>query len=139
MTAFLRRWKWWLSGGLAGLLAVTVVGPFVFLHFIEKPAPPPLSLSSTPSSGAQVVSTTAAPSASFAGTYKIAGGSQVQYRVQEILFGQSADAVGSTSTVNGSLIVDGTSITKASFSVPLETVQSDSGMRDGQFRNRIMA
>ena len=138
VSRFFRRWRWWLGGVVGVVLAVTVIGPFVFLHVIEKAAPPPLSL--TPAAGSALPAAAATPQApvTFAGTYRVVSGSQAQYRVQETLFGQSATAVGSTSAINGSLVVAGTSITHGEFSVPLATVQSDQSMRDAQFDNRIM-
>jgi polyisoprenoid-binding protein YceI len=60
-------------------------------------------------------------------------GSWVGYRVQEELAGVGGTvAVGRTPQVTGSLIIDGTTITDASFEADLTTLESDESMRDGQ-------
>ncbi len=64
--------------------------------------------------------------------------SEVGYRVTEVLFGVNTEGVGRTDEVEGELIIDNTSITAVEFSVDLESVTSDDGRRDGQFRGRIM-
>jgi polyisoprenoid-binding protein YceI len=130
-----QHWRWWLGGALALVLCVTVIGPFVFLHLIESPAPPPLSIhrshhspSTSPNSSAAVAS----------GQYTIASGSQVEYRVAEILFGQSAVAVGKTEHISGAFDLQGSTVSAAKFKVPLATVVSNESLRDVQFRTRIM-
>src|SRR6266567_3762474 len=60
------------------------------------------------------------------------------YRVNEVLLGQNATAVGRTTSVTGHLTIQGTSATAASFSVPMATVHSDKSQRDDQFDGRIM-
>jgi len=62
----------------------------------------------------------------------------VEYRVAEILFGQSATAVGKTSTISGSMTLADATVTAAKFTVPLATVKSNESLRDIQFRGRIM-
>ncbi len=61
-----------------------------------------------------------------------------RYRVEEVLFGQSAEAVGRTSDVTGTFTIAGTEVTAGSFNVDMTTVTSDQSRRDGQFRGRIM-
>jgi polyisoprenoid-binding protein YceI len=73
-----------------------------------------------------------------AGTWTAGSGSVVGYRVNEVLLGQNATAVGRTSSVTGHLTISGTTATAASFSVPMATVHSDKSQRDDQFDNRIM-
>jgi polyisoprenoid-binding protein YceI len=117
------------------VLCVTVVGPFVFLHVLEGPPPKPLSIhNSDHSASSSPGSSTAVGS----GTYAVAANSEVEYRVAEILFGQSATAVGKTSTVSGSMTLETTTVTAARFTVPLATVVSNESLRDDQFRGRIM-
>jgi polyisoprenoid-binding protein YceI len=127
----------WAIAAVAVAAVVVVGGPFVFFHFIEGPAPAPLHLSSTPttrSTGA----TSVARTGSVNGVWKVTSGSQVGYRVQEVLFGQSHTAVGRTSAVTGSMTVSGTTVTNASFSADLTKVTSDESLRDEQFQGRIM-
>jgi polyisoprenoid-binding protein YceI len=60
------------------------------------------------------------------------------YRVNEVLLGQNTTAVGRTSSVTGNLTLAGSTVTAASFRVPMATVHSDKSQRDDQFDGRIM-
>jgi polyisoprenoid-binding protein YceI len=73
-----------------------------------------------------------------AGTWTVGSGSIVGYRVNEVLLGQNATAVGRTSDVTGHLTIAGSTVTAAAFSVPMATVHSDKSQRDEQFDGRIM-
>ena len=134
-----RRVLWWLLGSLAGVAIVIVGGTWLYIHVIEGPAPAPLSLkqpgSSTPSTPARSAATA---SATVAGAWRVASGSLVGYRVNEVLAGQNNVAVGRTSDVTGSMTIRGTSVTAATFSVPMDTIRSDESERDAQFNGRIM-
>ena len=55
-----------------------------------------------------------------------------------MLLGQSATAVGRTTSVTGHLTIAGSTVTAAAFSVPMATVHSDKAQRDEQFDGRIM-
>ncbi len=127
------RWVRWLAAGLILVVALAVAGPFVFIHFIEGPAKPELTL---PKARATSPSSTGATS--LTGTWNVTSGSKAGYRVREVLLGQSATAVGRTTDVSGALVLDGTVLRAARFSVPLETVVSDQGERNVAFRTRIM-
>jgi polyisoprenoid-binding protein YceI len=131
----LPHWQWWLGGAIALVLCVTVIGPFVFLHVIEGPAPRPPSLS-TPHASPTSSSGSTVPIAG--GVYQVARNSVVEYRVAEILFGQTATAVGKSSTITGSMTLVDATVTAAKFTVPLATVKSNESLRDIQFRGRIM-
>ncbi len=72
------------------------------------------------------------------GTWTAGPGSIAGYRVNEVLLGQSATAVGRTTSVTGHLTITGTTVTAAAFSVPMVTVHSDKSQRDAQFDGRIM-
>jgi polyisoprenoid-binding protein YceI len=126
--------KRWIIGILIVAVLVVVVGPFVYFHFIEGKAPPKLSLETTP------VPTTVAGEkrAPLAGTWKPAKGSIVRYRVKEVLFGQSNTAVGETNAVTGAMVIAGTRVTNAKFTVDMTTFHSNEGLRDNQFQGRIM-
>jgi polyisoprenoid-binding protein YceI len=65
-------------------------------------------------------------------------GSQVGYRVQEILMGQHHTAVGRSSSVTGQMVIKGTTVQTASFTVKMATIHTDSAQRDAQFDGRIM-
>jgi polyisoprenoid-binding protein YceI len=132
-----RHWLRWVIIAVAAVIVVGVGGPFVFIHFIEGKAPAPLSLNSTASAsasaGGQTVSSVPA-----AGTWTVASGSVVGYRVKEVLAGQSQTAVGRTSSVTGHLTIKATTATAATFTVPMATIKSDESQRDVQFDGRIM-
>jgi polyisoprenoid-binding protein YceI len=129
-----RHLKRWLAIGV-GVLAIAVVGgPFVYIHLIQGKAPPALALSTPSTTAAGEVQSNVSPDR----TWNITSDSVVGYRVKEVLFGQSNEAVGRTSSVTGSMTVDGTTITAATFVVDITTVTSDESRRDGQFNGRIM-
>jgi polyisoprenoid-binding protein YceI len=129
------RFRWLIAVGVVVLLAVTV-GPFVYLHFIKEDAPPRQTVDDV------LTTTTAAPGATTAegldGAWTVTDGSTVGYRVKETLFGQSAEAVGSTTGVTGTVTISGTTVSDGSFEADLTTVTSDENRRDDQFNGRIM-
>jgi polyisoprenoid-binding protein YceI len=132
------RWKLWLGISVAALLIAVVVGPYLYIHFIEGPAPAPLAFASTSATSASP-STAATSSTSPGGsTWSVATGSVVGYRVNEVLFGQNNVAVGRTSAVTGTLKASGKTVVSAEFTVDMTTVTSDQSRRDEQFNGRIM-
>ncbi|MEX0790039.1 MAG: YceI family protein [Actinomycetota bacterium] len=126
-----KGWIKWVLMGIAGLLVLGFGGAFVYTNFIADDAPVPLD--TTPSVAAPVD-----PSVTLEGTWVVADGSQVGYRVKEILFGLDSEAVGRTSEVTGSFTIDGDSLTEGSFEVDMASITSDQSRRDGQFQGRIM-
>jgi polyisoprenoid-binding protein YceI len=132
----------WLIGGIVAIVVLVVGGTWLYIHVIEGPAPAPLSLRSGPATspatatGGGTAGTAAA--ASVAGQWRVAAGSVVGYRVNEVLAGQNNVAVGRTSAVSGAMTIDGSSVTAASFSVQMATIHSDQSERDVQFNGRIM-
>ena len=131
-----RRWLRWVIGAVVAVVVLAVGVPFVFFHFVEGSAPPRLSLSASAAPGSGTGS--AAAAASVAGSWRVSSGSQVGYRVQEILAGQSHTAVGRSNSVTGQLMITGTTVRTASFTVPMSTIHTDSSQRDAQFDGRIM-
>jgi polyisoprenoid-binding protein YceI len=131
-----RRWALWLAGAVVVVVAAAVGGAFLYIHVINGPAPAPLTLKPAKSS-APAPGGLSAP-ATVAGSWAIAPGSVVGYRVQEVLVGQSQVAVGRTSAISGHITIDGTSVTAASFTVQMATITSNESQRDVQFRGRIM-
>jgi polyisoprenoid-binding protein YceI len=123
--------KRWIIVGIGVLLLAFVVAPFVYTKFIEGDAPDKLSVA--PATGKATGAATPID-----GTWKAGTGSQAGYRVKEVLFGQSVEAVGRTDSVTGDATADGAKITKATFTVDMASVKSDRDQRDGQFRGRIM-
>ncbi len=143
-----RRIGVWLLGGLVALAILVVGGTWLYIHVIEGPAPAPLSLkSATSSPAASTPATSASSSASagtaatrtgVAGTWRVAAGSIVGYRVNEVLAGQNNVAVGRTSAISGSMTIRGRTVRAASFTVQMDTIKSDESQRDEQFNGRIM-
>ena len=127
----------WIAGAVAAALLVTVVGPFAYINLIRDDPPERLSLDDRPSSTGATTGGTAA-AAGIEGTWSVAEGSVVGYRIQEVLFGQTAEAVGRSEGVTGSLTIEGTTVTEARFEVDMATFESDESRRDGQFEGRIM-
>ena len=137
-----RHWRRWLLAAIAGLIVLAAAGPFIYIHFFNGSTPAALSLSPT-STPATTQSGTAPGNSSpatgpVAGTWAVGPGSIVGYRVNEVLLGQSATAVGRTTSVTGHLTIAGSTVTAAAFSVPMATVHSDKSQRDAQFDGRIM-
>jgi polyisoprenoid-binding protein YceI len=135
-----RRWVRWVVGGVVVVAALAVGGPFLYIHFFNGSASPALSLSSTPDASAMSggSSATTATAASAAGTWTVGSGSTVGYRVNEVLLGQNATAVGRSDSVTGHITIQGTTVSAATFSVPMATVVSDKSQRNAQFDGRIM-
>lgn len=120
---------------LLGLvLAVVVVGPFVYINFIKADPAERLSLDDvTTTSGA-----TAPAVDGIEGTWTTTDQSVVQYRVKEVLFGQDTEATGTADGVTGSVTISGTQVTAADVEVAMATFESDESRRDSQFQGRIM-
>ena len=132
----MRSWSWkrWVLIGVAGVLVVVVGGPLVYFNLIAEDAPAALTVgTTTPNPTA-----TAPAPATLDGTWTVGEGSVAGYRVKEILFGQSKEAVGRTSKITGTFTLDGTTVDTAAFTVDMASMTSDQERRDGQFRGRIM-
>jgi polyisoprenoid-binding protein YceI len=145
LQAMRRHWLSWLITGIIVVVVLAIAGPFIYIHFFNGSTPSALTLSPTgsaTSSGNSTPTATAAASGtvsdSVGGTWTVGSGSVVGYRVNEVLLGQNATAVGRTTSVTGHLTIAGTTATAATFSVPMATVHSDKSQRDGQFDGRIM-
>ncbi len=136
---FFRRKSTYLIGVPVIVILAVVVAPFVYIHFIEGPAPKKFALTK-PTTGTPAGSTASSASASVSvdGAWKITTGSQAGYRVKETLFGQANTAAGRTGSVKGNLTINGTTVPAADFTVDLTTVKSDQARRDAQFQGRIM-
>jgi polyisoprenoid-binding protein YceI len=128
-----------LIGGVAVLVVLGVAGPFIYIHFIEGPAPAKLSL---PEPGTRTSTSTSSgtstASGEVGGTYHVGAGSEAGYRVSEVLVGQHATAVGRTSKIWGSVTVANDVVTSGTFTVDMASVVSDQSQRNAQFDGRIM-
>ena len=122
---------------VAAAVLVTA-GTWIYINVLRDEAPDRLTLDSTAAEAGDSTTTTAATTTGVDGVWKVAAGSQAGYRVKEVLFGQSAEAVGRTSDISGTFTIAGTEVTAGSFTVDMTTVTSDQSRRDGQFHGRIM-
>jgi polyisoprenoid-binding protein YceI len=123
--------KWVLLAlGVTALLLIG--GPYFYFNVIEGKAPAKLQL---PNVSGTAAGLTPGP---VSGTWTVGPGSEAGYRVQELLFGQTHTAVGRTPKVTGGVVISGTEVRSATFSVAVSTIHSDQGARDYQFRTFIM-
>ena len=123
------------------VVLAAVLGPYIYIHFIEGPAPAKLELpktSATSSTSKGSASSSSSSASSLDGAWNVGSGSQAGYRVQEVLVGQNATAVGRTSKVWGSMTISGATVTKASFTVDMASVVSDQSERNARFDGPIM-
>jgi polyisoprenoid-binding protein YceI len=137
------RVRTWVIMGIVVVVVLGAGGPFVYIHFIEGPAPAKLSLpgDETTTGGPKSVGDAPANNVGSGlvnGTWNVGQGSVAGYRVEEELIGQQSTAVGRTEKVWGSLTVDDGSVAKGAFTVNMATVESDQSMRNAQFDGRIM-
>jgi polyisoprenoid-binding protein YceI len=129
-------------GAVVLIVVVALLAPYIYIHFIEGPAPSRLELpkasDSTTSSTSKGSSSSSATPASLDGTWNVGAGSMAGYRVQEVLVGQNATAVGRTSKIWGSLTITDSTVTKATFTVDMASVVSDQSERNARFDGSIM-
>lgn len=122
----------------AALLVVAApLGAFAYFHFIQKP-PEKLHLSPPAPSGPAAGSGSGSGAGDVSGTWRPTSASRVGYRVSEVAFGQKGEAVGRTSEVSGTMVVQGSTVSSVDLSVDMASVASDESRRDNQFRGRIM-
>ncbi len=122
----------WVIVALLALGVVVIGGPWLFFNVVESPTPSKLQLPTVTGASASVVP------GPVSGTWKIGAGSVAGYRVHESLFGQSHTAVGRTSKVTGGMVISGTRVTAAQFTVDMASIRSDTRSRDAQFDGFIM-
>jgi polyisoprenoid-binding protein YceI len=125
-------------GAAALIVLAALLGPYVYIHFIEGPAPAKLELPKSSGTTTSSTSPGAASTTSLNGSWNVGTGSVAGYRVQEVLIGQSATAVGRTSKIWGSMTIAGSTVTKATFTVDMASVVSDQSERNARFDGSIM-
>jgi polyisoprenoid-binding protein YceI len=147
-----------VGGAVALLVAGLVGGPWVYIHLIKEKVPPKLTFdaldtvvpdsatatSTPPDSTVAAVPDTAVAGAKgpsgtdLSGSWTVAGPSTAGYRVKEILFGQSTEGVGRTTSVTGSMTINGSTLTAGTVTVDLTTLKSDADRRDSQVQGRLL-
>ena len=127
-------------GAVVVVIILAVAAPYVYIHFIEGPAPAKLELPKAPGASTTVASRGSATgsSSSLSGVWNVGSGSLAGYRVQEVLLGQNATAVGRTSEIWGSLTIAGSTVTNGTFTVNMASVVSDQSERNSHFDGPIM-
>jgi polyisoprenoid-binding protein YceI len=147
---------------LAVAVAVVAAGAGGLWYLFLRPAgPPPVSLASLPPAapgstdgassvdpGASAGGGQAVADGDISGTWTVdpsvgtlddASGTFVGYRVQEQLASVGAsEAVGRTSSVTGSITIEGTTVTAAEFTADLTTLRSDDSNRDRQLSRQAL-
>lgn len=127
---------------VAVLAAVVYGGILVWTKVIN----PPEDRLSEADLGAALVSSDSSPTSDSlvddasdaSGTWITSSDSTLGYRVKEVLGGVDTEGVGRTNQVDGEITIDGTTLTRAEFTVEVATITSDSTRRDSQFVGRIM-
>src|SRR5262245_10127282 len=136
----------WVKRGLIAipvLVALVFGGILIYTQFINDPpdrlgeadlservaaaATSPTADGTDPASGIDVH-----------GTWNVTDESEFGYRVDEVLLGLNTTAAGRSNQISGSMTIDGTTVTDASFTVDVGSITSDESRRDSQFRGRIM-
>jgi polyisoprenoid-binding protein YceI len=159
------RTKWGI-GAIAAVILVPILlataGVWIYINWIKDDPPAAFSLDDSPSDTTAAADPTTAGTTGPAGTtstvadpattagstetpgavdgsWTIADGSQVGYRVTEVLFGQDTEGVGRTGDIAGSIEISGTQVTAGSFTVQMATLESDESRRDNQVRGRLLS
>ena len=140
----------WVVGVIVGLIVLGFGAVLVYVKLIKDDAPSKFDESSldsvlgattTVSPGDPVTTTAAGTSTSsgdVSGTWSVAADSQVGYRVKETLAGVDTEGAGRTSSITGTMTIDGTTVTAADLTVDMTKFTSDDSRRDSQFNGRIM-
>lgn len=111
-------------GGVAAIF-----GPGWYADRAERAAAdePALSASAAP-----------ADTADSSGTWTVSDGSYAGYRVDEVLRGKDVTVTGRTEDVTGEVTLAEGQVTEASIEVKVATIATDSGNRDGYFRDNAI-
>lgn len=136
----MRSWGWkrWLLTASITVVIAVVGGTWAYIHLIQGDAPAALTVADSSPTGSDGGRSSTHVGDDPSGAWNVANDSKVGYRVNEVLFGQTHEAVGRTEDVTGTMTVEGTTITQATFTVDMTTVTSDDSRRDAQFNGRIM-
>jgi polyisoprenoid-binding protein YceI len=118
----------WLLGAVAMLVLAIAAGPYLYFHYVEGRAPALLALPAGHGVAPGPID----------GTWTVTRGSQVDYRVTEVLFGQDHTAVGQTSKVTGTMVVSRSTVVAAHVKVDMGSLKSGNAGRDTVFRDHLL-
>lgn len=132
MVGHIRRYwiRWSLGALLLAVLAVTAV-PYAYSTYSASAAPAGLATERSQLD-------TEGPAAPLDGRWLTVDGSEAEYRIDEILFGQEITAVGRTGGVDGEIEISGTAVPAGRIEVDMASVATDNPRRDRQFRDNLM-
>lgn len=108
----LPHWRQWILGIVLVLVVLVVVTAKVYIGTLTKA---PLALPTA---------ATSAPVGPLGGTWEVATGSVVGFRVEQTVMFMTGDVVGRTDNVSGSLVVSDDQVTSTTFDIDLTTVLS---------------
>ena len=109
--------------------AAAIFGPGWYADRAEDAAAdePSLNASAAPADGADSN-----------GTWTVSDGSYAGYRLDEVLQGEDVTVTGRTEDVTGQVTIADSEVTEASVEVKVATIATDSGNRDGYFRDNAI-
>ncbi len=120
------------AGDLSDALVVTVP------ETVSSTGAEPVTEPSTAPVETDPTSTAAEPAGDFDGDWVPTDASEFGYRVEEVLAGVSTTAVGRSNEISGLLTIAGTTATAVDVEVQIDSIKSDSALRDGRFAGDIM-
>jgi polyisoprenoid-binding protein YceI len=91
----------------------------------------------TTPAGAPPATTPSVDSGNFDGDWAPTDASEFGYRVEEVLAGVNTTAVGRSNEITGLLTIDGTTATAVDVDVQVDSITSDSALRDSSFRRAM--
>ena len=152
-----RRPLRWIVIGAIGLVALVLGGILLYAFVLNDspdeldagdlsdalvatvPATTPATVTGSPSTTETDPATTAAASTGeFDGDWVPTDASEFGYRVEEVLAGINTTAVGRSNEISGLLTIAGTTATAVDVEVQIDSIKSDSALRDGRFAGDIM-
>lgn len=114
--------------GAAGAIA----GPIIYANSQNQAAEAEPSLAPTATGDATISATDAS------GTWTAGSGSYAGYRVHEVLNGNDVEVTGRTTSVEGTVAVDGDAITAGKLTVQVGDIATDEEARDSYFRDSAL-
>jgi polyisoprenoid-binding protein YceI len=157
-----RRYLKWIVIGAIGLVAVLFGGILLYAYVLND-SPDELDAGdlsaalvatvpeTVPATNAEPVtepsaapvetdpaSTEAPPAGDVDGDWVPTVASEFGYRVEEVLAGVNTTAVGRSNEISGLLTIAGTTATAIDVEVQIDSIKSDSALRDGKFAGDIM-
>jgi polyisoprenoid-binding protein YceI len=135
-----RAWKW----VALAVVVIVAAGGFGFWYFwLRDDAPPPAALPDrTQPTGAPDSTSGDAADPGADGTWTVLPGEGVfvGYRVEELFAGDTLQktAVGRTPAVEGTVTIDGTQVTEATFTADLTQLDSDQDRRDNYLQSNSL-